>query len=129
MRELPGEDEVGDQHGREAAEADGEQNCAVVVRRACLIAEEAGELDHLAQDERVVGDECEHDGEQVLRAAGKAQQERSHHHHQLRSTQAACQHTLTVHHINQSRSPHPKALMCLIWQGADCHHKQIGQPV
>ena len=45
---APGQDEVADDHGREAAEADGEHARSVVVRGPSLAAEGAGEVGYLA---------------------------------------------------------------------------------
>lgn len=85
-RRAPGQDDVGNKHGREAAKADGQHACSIVVRAAGLITEQAGELGGLAQDQRVGGDERQHDGVQVLRAPAKAEQECYRHHNQLRNT-------------------------------------------
>jgi hypothetical protein len=85
-RRAPGQDDVGNKHGREAAEADGQHACSIVVRAAGLITEHAGELGGLAQDQRIGGDERQHDGVQVLRAPAKAEQECYRHHNQLRDT-------------------------------------------
>ena len=76
----PGHDEVGDQHGRQAAKRDGQHARSIIMRGAVGVAEEAGKLDDLAQDEGVQADQRQQDCIHVLRAAAEAKTKCSRHH-------------------------------------------------